>query len=102
MVPPSTANNTFEAERMMIEREEAQEEFEYLHKLFVRGYSAIQHPHKPDVTERRKKIFYDRYINGMSIYVTAQRNNTSEESVKAESNKIIIQFASSLELVAFK
>lgn len=102
LVPPSTANNTFEAERMMIEKEEAQEDFEYLHKLFIRGYSAIQHPHKPDITERRKKIFYDRYINGMSIYVTAQRNNTSEESVKAESNKIIIQFASSLELVAFK
>ncbi|EOB3454973.1 ArpU family phage packaging/lysis transcriptional regulator [Enterococcus hirae] len=102
LVPPSTANNTFEAERMVIEKEEAQEEFEYLHKLFIRGYSAIQHPHKPDVTERRKKIFYDRYINGMSIYVTAQRNNTSEESVKAESNRIIIQFASSLELVAFK
>ncbi|HAZ0690386.1 TPA: ArpU family transcriptional regulator [Enterococcus faecium] len=102
LVPPSTANNTFEAERMLIEREEAQEEFEYLHKLFVRGYSAIQHPHKPDVTERRKKIFYDRYINGLPIYVTAQRNNTSEESVKVESNRIIIQFASSLELVAFK
>jgi len=102
LVPPSTANNTFEAERIMIEKEEAQKEFEYLHKLFIRGYSVIQHPHKPDVTERRKKIFYDRYINGMSIYVTAQRNNTSEESVKAESNKIIIQFASSLELVAFK
>lgn len=102
LVPPSTANNTFEAERMVIEKEEAQEEFEYLHKLFIRGYSAIQHPHKPDVTERRKKIFYDRYINGLSIYVTAQRNNTSEESVKLESNKIIIQFASALELVAFK
>ena len=102
LVPPSTVNNVFEAERMLIDREEAQEEFEYLHKLFIRGYSAIQHPHKPDVTERRKKIFYDRYINGLSIYVTAQRNNTSEESVKLESNKIIIQFASALELVAFK
>lgn len=102
LVPPSTANNVFEAEQMLIDREEAQEEFEYLHKLFIRGYSAIQHPHKPDVTERRKKIFYDRYINGLSIYVTAQRNNTSEESVKLESNKIIIQFASALELVAFK
>ena len=73
-----------------------------MHKLFIRGYSAIQHPHKPDVTERRKKIFYDRYINGLSIYLNSQRNNTSEESVKLESNKIIIQFASALELVAFK
>ncbi|TYQ35464.1 ArpU family transcriptional regulator, partial [Enterococcus faecium] len=102
LVPPSTADHIFEAERILIDKEEAQEEFEYLHKLFVRGYSAIQHPHKPDVTERRKKIFYDRYINGLPIYVTAQRNNTSEESVKVESNRIIIQFASSLELVAFK
>ena len=88
LVPPSTADHIFEAERMLIDKEEAQEEFEY--------------PHKPDVTERRKKIFYDRYINGLPIYVTAQRNNTSEESVKVESNRIIIQFASSLELVAFK
>ena len=40
---------------MLIQKEEAQEEFDYLHKLFVRGYSAIQHPHKPDVTERRKE-----------------------------------------------
>lgn len=100
----STINgqNTFEAEQMLIQKEEAQEEFDYLHKLFVRGYSAIQHPHKPDVTERRKRIFYDRYINGNPIYLAAQRNCISEESVKQESNMIIVQFASALELVAFK
>ncbi|MEX1587611.1 ArpU family phage packaging/lysis transcriptional regulator [Enterococcus sp. C39] len=102
LAPPSTANNTFEAEQMLIQKEEAQEEFDYLHKLFVRGYSAIQHPHKPDVTERRKRIFYDRYINGNPIYLAAQRNCISEESVKQESNMIIVQFASALELVAFK
>lgn len=28
LVPPSTANNTFEAEQMLIQKEEAQEEFE--------------------------------------------------------------------------
>jgi len=102
LVPPSTANNTFEAERMLIEKEEAQEEFEYLHKLFVRGYSAIQHPHKPDITERRKKIFYDRYIYGNAVFGVAERNNLSEETVKQESNIVIIQFASALELVTFK
>lgn len=102
LIPPSTANNMFEAEQMLIDKEEAQEEFIYLHKLFIRGYSAIQHPHKPDVTERRKRIFYDRYINGNPIYLTAQRNIMSEESVKQESNMIIVQFASALELVAFK
>ena len=102
LVPPSTNNSTFEAERMLLEEEEAWEEFDYLHKLFVRGYSVIQHPHKPDVTERRRKIFYDRYIYGNSIYITAQKSNISEESVKQESNMIIVQFASALELVSFK
>ncbi|HEM2191637.1 TPA: ArpU family transcriptional regulator, partial [Klebsiella pneumoniae] len=52
--------------------------------------------------ERRKRIFYDRYINGNPIYLAAQRNCISEESVKQESNMIIVQFASALELVAFK
>lgn len=102
LVPPSTANNTFEAEQMLIQKEEAQEEFDYLHKLFVRGYSAIQHPHKPDITKRRKQIFYDRYIHGYSVNFTAERCHVSEELVKQESSVILIQFASALELVRFK
>ena len=35
LVPPSTANNVFEAEQMLIQKEEAQEEFDYLHKLLL-------------------------------------------------------------------
>ncbi|GMC10411.1 ArpU family transcriptional regulator [Enterococcus thailandicus] len=102
LIPPSTANNMFEAEQMLIEKEEAWDEFAYLHKLFIRGYSSIQHPHKPDVTERRKRIFYDRYLRGKAVFAVAERNHISEESVKQESNMIIVQFASALELVAFK
>lgn len=102
LIPPSTSNNTFEAEQILIDSEDAKEEFIYLHKLFIKGYSAIQHPFKPDTTERRKKIFYDRYINGLPIYVTAQRNNISEELVSQESAVCIVQFASALELVSFK
>ncbi|EOI57317.1 ArpU family phage transcriptional regulator [Enterococcus gilvus] len=102
LVPPSTVDNGFEAEQIVIQKQEAQEEFEYLHDLFVKGYVAIQHPFKPDVTERRKKIFMDRYLRGLTIYITAQRNNISEDSVKQESSIIVVQFASALELVAFK
>lgn len=98
LIPPATNHNTFEAEQLLIESEEAKKEFIYLHKLFVKGYAAIQHPFKPEITERRKKIFYDRYIRGYSIYVTAQRNHISEDSVKLESNVVIVQFASALEL----
>lgn len=102
LVPPSTANSDFEAASILIDKEDAKEEFEYLNDLFIRGYSAIQHPLKPDITVRRKKIFMDRYVFGKTIYETAERNYIGEDVIKRESNKIMIQFASALELVAFK
>lgn len=102
LIPPSTVDHGFEAEQMLIQKQEAQEEFNYLHGLFVKGYVAIHHPFKPDVTVRRKRIFMDRYIKGQTIYITAQRNNISEDSVKQESSVIVVQFAAALELVAFK
>ena len=102
LVPPSTANQTFEAESILIDQEEAQEEFIYLHSLFLTGYEKIQHPFKPDIAMRRKNIFMDRFVRGYSVYVTAQRNNVSEDLVTADTNIIVIQFASALELLVFK
>lgn len=102
LVPPSTANHTFEAESILIDQEEAQEEFIYLHSLFLTGYEKIQHPFKPDIAMRRKKVFMDRFVRGYSVYVTAQRNNVSEDLVTAETNVVVIQFASALELLVFK
>lgn len=101
LIPPSTTNNDFEAEQILIENEEAKEEFNYLHDLFIKGYASIQHPFKPEISERRKKIFYDRFILGKTIYLSAQRSFVSEETVKQESNIAIIQFSSALELVVF-
>ena len=86
----------------MIQKEEAWEEFEYLHNLFEKGFSVIQHPFKPEITQRRKTILYDRYILGYSIYVAAQRNHISEDLVSQDSTKSIVQFASALELLEFR
>ena len=101
LVPPSTKISGFEAENILIEKEEAMEEYYELSNLFSKGYAAIQHPFKPDVSQRRKKIFMDRYVRGYSIFEVAQRSHISEYLVSTESNKIIIQFASALELVVF-
>ena len=102
LFPPATNKTSFEAEQILIDNEEAQDEFNHLHQLFIKGYAAIQHPSNTDITERRKRIFFDRYIHGYSIYVTAQRSSISEDSVKQESNVIIIEFASALELIVMK
>ena len=102
LVPPSTANQTFEAESILIDQEEAQEEFIYLHSLFLKGYEKIQHPFKPDIAMRRKKIFMDRFVRGYSVYVTAQRSNVSEDLVTAESNEAIAQFCNELDILEYK
>lgn len=103
LVPPSfSGENYAEAEELLIQKEEALNEFKELHDLFVRGFSAIQHPFKPEIAERRKKIFYQRYLNGLSVYVTAERNHVSEDLVSQESSKAIIQFAAALELLEFR
>ncbi|MGX7149045.1 ArpU family transcriptional regulator [Enterococcus ureasiticus] len=102
LIPTSTVDSGHEAEQILIQQEEAREEFDYLHKLFIRGYATIQHPFKPDITERRKKIFYDRFISGYSVYVAAQRSNISEDLVSQELSKAMIQFTSALELVIFR
>lgn len=102
LIPPSTVDSGAEAEQILIEKDEAAAEFEYLHDLFKKGYATIQHPFKPDISERRKKIFYDRYVSGLSVYVTAQRNIISEDTVSQEATKSIIQFASALELLIFR
>lgn len=100
LVPPGTVSqNQGEAESILIQKEEAWEEFEYLNNLFEKGFSAIQHQFKTEVTTRRKRIFYERYICGSTIYVTSQKMHISEDLVSRESATSIIQFASSLELI---
>lgn len=102
LIPPSTVDHGPEAEQLLIQREEAKAEYDYLHDLFIKGYAAIQHPFKPEITERRKKIFYDRFIKGQSVYLTAQRSHISEDLVSQEASKSMIQFAAALELLEFR
>ena len=102
LVPPSFSNqNSAQAEDILIQNEDAKEEFYYLNDLFERGFSTVQHPFKPEISNRRKQVFYDRYILGKSIYVVAQSNHISEETVKQDSIAALVQFSSALELVVF-
>lgn len=100
--PASTSGNKAEAEQILICNEDAQAEFEYWDDLYRKGLAAIQQALNPEITLRRQRIFADRYIRGLSIYVTAQKNYTGEETVKKESMKAIIQFATALDIVIFR
>lgn len=101
--PPASSNeNKAEAESILIYNDEARAEFEYWENLYQKGLSGIQKPLSPEITQRRKKIFTDRYVYGYSIYETAKRSNTCESMVKKETAKAVIQFTSTLDIVILR
>lgn len=101
-IPVSSGRVSKEAEDILIYNEQAKDELLELHELFIRGYSAIQHPFKPDIAMRRKKIFMDRFVYGYPIFIVADRNHISEYLVSTESNEAIAQFCQELDILEYK
>lgn len=103
LVPPSTVNvGPNGLENILIQREDDKEEFKELHGLFLKGYAGISHPFKPEVTERKRSIFFNRYILGLSVNDVADKTWMSRDVVIEESAEAVIQFSHALELVIFK
>lgn len=103
LIPPSTVNSSSgEAERMLIQREDDLKEFKELHGLFVKGYSAISHPFKVDVTERRRQIFILRYLQGFNIMETLDLVPVGKDIINDESKEAMIQFCNELQLIVTK
>lgn len=82
--------------------EAAKQEFIELHDFFVAGFSAIQHYKTMKISQRNKKIFFYRFIKGMTIEETARLIQYSNDTVNQESAKVIIQFASGAGLLEYK
>lgn len=100
LVPPSFSNQfSSSVEDAVIRNNESITEFVELHELFNKGYSAITHPFKTEVTDRRRKIFIMRYINGLPVDVICERINYQNNVVTDESKEALIQFAGALELL---
>jgi len=102
LTPISSNQITKHAEDILIYNEEMKAKFLELHKKFVFGYSAIRHPFRPDITKRRQRIFYERYILGYSIYVTAERNLVSDDLVSQDSTLSVIMFAQAIGIIVMK
>lgn len=103
LIPPSTAGgNSGEAERLLIQREDDLAEFEELHQLFAKGFTAISHPIKVDVTERRRQIFILRYLQGFSVSEILDLVPVGKDVVSFESKEAMLQFCHELELTIKK
>lgn len=77
-----------------------QKEFNYMQKCFCYGFYAIVHPYRPEVTERRRKIFIYRYFHGLSISLVSERINYQKNIIVDDSKMAMIQFATSLNLIS--
>lgn len=103
LVPPSTAgSNSGEAERLLIQREDDLAEFKELHQLFAKGYAAISHPFKAEITERRRQIFILRYLQGFSVNEILDLIPVGKDTVTDESKESMLQFCYELELAIKK
>ncbi|WP_242703890.1 ArpU family transcriptional regulator [Enterococcus sp. 669A] len=102
LIPPSTINQGCgQSEVLLIQHEDALEEFNELHNLFVQGYSAISHV-KPDKSERRRKIFFLRYFNNLTLKEISERIFFGRDVIIKESKEAMLQFCTELELVVYK
>lgn len=99
LVPPSFSNEFHSSVEDYILRKEAdQQEFLELHDLFIRGYSAVAHPIKSEVTHRRKRIFMLRYMEGLGVAEIMERMHISWDIVTDESKESLLQFSHALQL----
>lgn len=79
-----------------------QSEYERLHKYFVVGYSSIIHPYRPEITERRRKIFMLRYFYGLTVSNVSERIHYQKNIVVEDSKKTMLQFSCGLSLLVLK
>ncbi|EAF6235985.1 ArpU family transcriptional regulator [Listeria monocytogenes] len=103
LIPPSTANsNGGEAEQILLQKESDLEEFNELHQLFAKGFIAISHPFKTDVTERRRQIFILRYLQGFTVNEVLDLVPVGKDIVTEESKEAMLQFCYELLLTIEK
>lgn len=95
--PPSqNKSNTSQVESLVIRNEEDREEFKELHALYIKGMASILHTSREDITERRRKVFYKRFIKGLAIYQIALEVGYSEDTIGDDINEATVQFAKAI------
>ncbi|EMF0094437.1 transcriptional regulator [Enterococcus hirae] len=74
------------------------QEYKTLHGLFILGYTSILHPCRPEITERRRRIFLLRYFYGLPILLVSERINYQRNVIIDESKQAVLQFTVALDI----
>lgn len=84
------------------ENQHFKQEFLYFHHLFSLGLTAISHPYKPEITDRRRKIFLMRFVYGLSINHVSDRIHYQKNVIVDDSQSSLLQFANALSILVLK
>ncbi len=90
-------------EKWKVGQELTRNEEEYLktEQCFVYAFSAIMHPYRPEMTERRRRVFFYRYLYGLSVPLVSERISYQKNIIVDDSKMAMMQFALALDLLVF-
>ncbi|MBO1137594.1 transcriptional regulator, ArpU family protein [Enterococcus faecalis] len=79
-------------------------EKEYLktEACFAHAFTAIMHPYRPEITERRRRVFFYRYFYGLSVVAVSERINYQKNIIIDDSKMAMLQFALALDLLFYR
>lgn len=78
-----------------------EKEYLQIEQCFVYAFSAIMHPYRPEMTERRRRVFFYRYLYGLPVPLVSERINYQKNSIVDDSKMAMMQFALALDLLVF-
>ncbi|KAJ85631.1 hypothetical protein [Enterococcus faecalis] len=71
-------------------------------QCFIHAFTAIMHPYRPEITERRRRVFFYRYLYGLPVPSVSERINYQKNIVVDESKMAMMQFALALDLLVYE
>ncbi|EAE5953588.1 transcriptional regulator, ArpU family protein, partial [Listeria monocytogenes] len=78
-----------------------EEEYLKTEQCFVYAFSAIMHPYRSEMTERRRRVFFYRYLYGLSVPLVSERISYQKNIIVDDSKMAMMQFALALDLLVF-
>ncbi|EMF0296290.1 transcriptional regulator, ArpU family protein [Enterococcus hirae] len=71
-------------------------------QCFIHAFTAIMHPYRPEVTERRRRVFFYRYLYGLPVPLVSDRINYQKNIIVDDSKIAMMQFALALDLLVLE
>lgn len=90
-----------EVNAVMNKVENDQTDFKNLHQLYINGMAAVEHTN-PAKTDRRKQLFYLRYVLGYSVDTTAMQLSCCRSLLYEETAAAVAQFAEALNILEMR